>query len=62
PSQMDPASSLTITNSSSSQYTLRLMAVVALVFVPIVVVYQLLVYRFFRHKVTAAEVKEGIGY
>jgi cytochrome bd ubiquinol oxidase subunit II len=62
PSNMDTASSLTITNSSSSQYTLRLMAIVALVFVPIVVVYQFLVYRFFRHKVGAADVKEGIGY
>ncbi len=62
PSNLDPATSLTITNSSSSQYTLRLMAIVALIFVPIVVVYQFLVYRFFRHKVTAKDVKEGIGY
>jgi cytochrome d ubiquinol oxidase subunit II len=63
PSQLDPGASLTITNSSSSQYTLRLMAIVALVFVPIVVVYQLLVYRFFRAKVKAADVGEGAqGY
>ena len=61
PSQMDPASSLTITNSSSSQYTLRLMAIVALIFVPIVVVYQFLVYRFFRSKTTRKEV-ESTGY
>jgi cytochrome d ubiquinol oxidase subunit II len=50
PSRMDPAANLTIMNSSSGPYTLRLMAIVALVFVPIVVVYQLLVYRFFRGK------------
>jgi cytochrome d ubiquinol oxidase subunit II len=50
PSRLDPAASLTIMNSSSGPYTLRLMAIVALVFVPIVVVYQLLVYRFFRGK------------
>jgi cytochrome d ubiquinol oxidase subunit II len=63
PSKLDAAASLTITNSSSSQYTLRLMAIVALVFVPIVVVYQLLVYRFFRAKVKAADVEEGAeGY
>ena len=63
PSKLDAAASLTITNSSSSQYTLRLMAVVALVFVPIVVIYQLLVYRFFRAKVKPADVKEGAqGY
>ena len=55
PSRLDPAASLTIMNSSSGQYTLRLMAVVALVFVPIVVVYQLLVYRFFRGKAKAEE-------
>jgi cytochrome d ubiquinol oxidase subunit II len=50
PSRIDPAANLTIVNSSSGPYTLRLMAIVALVFVPIVVVYQLLVYRFFRSK------------
>jgi cytochrome d ubiquinol oxidase subunit II len=61
PSRMDPAASLTITNSSSGQYTLRLMAIVALVFVPIVVVYQLLVYRFFRSKTTRKEI-ESTGY
>jgi cytochrome bd-type quinol oxidase subunit 2 len=37
------------------------MAIVALVFVPIVVVYQLLVYRFFRSKTTRGDVAEG-GY
>jgi cytochrome d ubiquinol oxidase subunit II len=55
PSRMDPAASLTIMNSSSGPYTLRLMAIVALVFVPIVLVYQLLVYRFFRGKTKAEE-------
>jgi cytochrome d ubiquinol oxidase subunit II len=61
PSRLDPAASLTIMNSSSSQYTLRLMAIVALVFVPIVVVYQLLVYRFFRSKTTRKEVEGASG-
>jgi len=55
PSSVDTTSSLTAFNSSSSQYTLRLMAIVALVFVPIVVLYQTLVYRFFRSKVRAEE-------
>ncbi len=55
PSRLDPAASLTIVNSSSGPYTLRLMAIVALVFVPIVVVYQLFVYRFFRSKTKAEE-------
>lgn len=61
PSQMDPAASLTISNSSSSQYTLRLMAIVALIFVPIVVAYQFLVYRFFRSKTTRKEIEDS-GY
>jgi cytochrome d ubiquinol oxidase subunit II len=58
PSSLDASASLTITNSSSGPYTLRVMAVVALVFVPIVAVYQLLVYRFFhtgRGKAAAGE-------
>jgi cytochrome bd-type quinol oxidase subunit 2 len=39
------------------------MAIVALVFVPLVIVYQLLVYRFFRPKTTRADVSEGAeGY
>ena len=63
PSRTDPGSSLTIVNSSSSPYTLRVMAIVALVFVPIVVVYQLLVYRFFRARTTPADVEgPDVGY
>jgi len=54
PSRMDPAFSLTIFNSSSSPYTLKIMTVVALVFVPIVIAYQIWVYRVFRHKIDAA--------
>ena len=63
PSSLDPAASLTAFNSSSGPYTLRLMAIVALVFVPIVIVYQFLVYRFFRHKLAKGEASEGAeGY
>jgi len=63
PSSLDPGASLTAYNASSSQYTLRLMAIVALVFVPLVIVYQLFVYRFFRAKVRKADVGEGAaGY
>jgi len=56
PSSIDPAYSLTIFNSSSSQYTLKIMTVVALIFVPIVIAYKIWVYRIFREKVTEAEV------
>jgi cytochrome d ubiquinol oxidase subunit II len=50
PSSLDPAHSLTIFNSSSSVYTLRIMTVVALTFVPIVIAYQVWVYRVFRQE------------
>ncbi len=47
PSSIDPAYSLTLFNSSSSVYTLRIMTVVAVVFVPVVIAYQVWVYRIF---------------
>ncbi|MHB1325860.1 MAG: cytochrome d ubiquinol oxidase subunit II [Thermoleophilia bacterium] len=50
PSSLNTASNLTIYNSSSSNYTLRIMTVVAVVFVPIVIAYQLWVYRIFREE------------
>ncbi len=59
PSSVDPSANLTIYNSSSGPYTLRVMTIVALVFVPIVIAYQLLVYRFFRGKVREEEGAEG---
>ncbi len=61
PSSLDPAFSLTAFNSSSSIYTLRIMTVVALIFVPIVIVYQIWVYRVFRHGVTTSGTA-GEGY
>ncbi len=56
PSSIDPAASLTIYNSSSSQYTLRIMTVVAFIFVPIVIAYKIWVYRIFRERVTVEQV------
>lgn len=47
PSSLNPAWSLTIMNSSSSQLTLKIMLGVALVFVPVVIAYQFWVYRTF---------------
>jgi len=55
PSRLDPAHSATLLNASSSPYTLKIMTVVALVFVPVVVAYQIWVYRVFRHRVNEAE-------
>jgi len=56
PSSIDPAFSKTIANSSSSPLTLEIMLIVALIFVPIVIIYQSLVYKKFSHKVTEQEV------
>jgi cytochrome d ubiquinol oxidase subunit II len=52
-SSTNPAWSLTIYNASSSQYTLTVMSVVALIFVPIVLAYQGWTYWMFRKRVVA---------
>jgi cytochrome bd ubiquinol oxidase subunit II len=52
-SSTDPAYSLTIYNASSSQYTLTVMSIVALIFVPIVLAYQGWTYYMFRKRITA---------
>ncbi len=59
PSSIDAGYSLTIFNSSSSPYTLKIMTVVALVFVPIVISYKIWVYRLFRSTVTAGTIAES---
>ncbi len=59
PSSIDAAHSLTIYNSSSSAYTLKIMTVVALIFVPIVIAYKIWVYRVFRTVVTGSVVEES---
>ena len=58
PSTLDPAYSLTIFNSSSSQYTLTIMTVVAFIFVPTVILYKIWAYRVFRAPVTERDVLE----
>lgn len=52
-SSLDPSWSLTIYNASSTPYTLKIMSVVALIFVPIVLLYQGWTYWVFRHRITA---------
>src|SRR5208337_2858672 len=56
PSSIDPNYSLTIFNSSSSIYTLKIMTVVALIFVPVVIGYQIWIYRIFRHRISGDEI------
>ncbi|MBI5521966.1 MAG: cytochrome d ubiquinol oxidase subunit II [Desulfarculus sp.] len=58
PSSLDPAFSMTISNSASSPLTLKIMLGVALVMVPVVIAYQAWAYYTFRHKVT----EEDLAY
>ena len=56
PSSTDPNSSLTVWDSSSSQMTLFVMLVAALIFVPIILLYTAWVYKVLWGKVTEADV------
>jgi cytochrome d ubiquinol oxidase subunit II len=51
-SSLNPAWSLTIYNAASSAYTLRVMSIIALVFVPIVMIYQGWSYWVFRKRIS----------
>ncbi len=51
-SSLNPEWSLTVYNASSSQYTLTVMSVVALIFVPIVLAYQGWTYYMFRKRIS----------
>lgn len=44
---------LTIYNASSSPYTLKVMSIIAIIFVPIVLIYQGWTYKVFRKRITA---------
>ena len=50
-SSTDPAYSMTLNESASSQYTLTVMTVVAVALVPLVLLYQAWTYWVFRHRV-----------
>jgi cytochrome d ubiquinol oxidase subunit II len=52
-SSLDPEWSLTIYNASSTPYTLRIMSIIAGIFVPVVLAYQAWTYWVFRHRITA---------
>jgi len=62
PSSLDSAHSLTAFNTMSSPLTLKIMLGVTLVFVPLVIGYQVWVYRLFRHKVTAEDLAYEEAY
>ena len=61
PSSLDPAASLTIANASSTAYTLKVMSVVALVFTPLVLLYQGWTYWVFRRRLSPAQIADPHG-
>jgi len=52
-SSIDPVYNLTIMNSASGEYTLKIMSIIALIFVPIVIAYQAWSYWIFRKRITS---------
>ncbi|MET2010410.1 cytochrome d ubiquinol oxidase subunit II [Microbacterium chocolatum] len=59
PSSTDPAYSLTIENASSTDYTLTIMSWAALIFLPMIVLYQGWTYWVFRKRVTRATIERA---
>jgi cytochrome d ubiquinol oxidase subunit II len=59
PSSTDPAFSLTTTNAASTPYTLSIMTVVAVVFTPLVLIYQGWTYWVFRRRVSVSTSPTG---
>lgn len=56
PSTINDAYSLTIENASSTEYTLRIMTIVAVIFTPIVLAYQAWTYWVFRKRVSPSDI------
>lgn len=56
-SSLDPASSLTLWNASSSPKTLKIMLIVAVLFVPLIVLYTRWVYRVLRGPITVNDIQ-----
>ncbi len=62
PSSIDPQSSLTVWDASSSHLTLFIMLVVTLIFVPLIVAYTSWVYRVLWGKVDEKAIRDGQGH
>ncbi|GAB5080564.1 cytochrome d ubiquinol oxidase subunit II [Arthrobacter sp. AD-310] len=62
PSTLDPAFDLTISNASSSDYTLGLMSIVAAFGLPLVIAYQAWTYWVFRRRVSAASIPQAHSF
>jgi cytochrome d ubiquinol oxidase subunit II len=58
-SSTSAANSLTVQNTASSPYALKVMTVVAILFFPLVLLYQGWTYYVFRRRVSASDLEEG---
>ncbi|WP_413334753.1 cytochrome d ubiquinol oxidase subunit II [Brevibacterium sp. GP-SGM9] len=59
PSTLDPANSLTIASASSSHYTLSVMLIVTVIFLPIIIGYQIFSYRMFLGRLSETHIPEA---
>jgi cytochrome d ubiquinol oxidase subunit II len=60
-SSTNPAYSLTVDNSASSGYTLKVMTVIAAVLLPVVLAYQAWTYFVFRRRVSSAQFRPAVS-
>jgi cytochrome d ubiquinol oxidase subunit II len=62
PSSLNPRYSLTANNASSSPLTLKIMLIVVILFIPVVIGYQIWAYNLFKGKVTEADLSHDEAY
>jgi len=62
PSSLDPAYSLTAHNASSSPLTLKIMLIVVILFIPVVIGYQIWTYTLFKDKITGQDLETDEAY
>ncbi len=55
-----PENSLTIMSCASSPYTLKIMSIVAVIFVPIVLAYQIWSYYIFRKRISSRNIHSEV--
>jgi cytochrome bd ubiquinol oxidase subunit II len=61
PSSLDPRSSLTLWDASSSKATLLTMLAATVIFLPLILIYTTIIYRVLRGRVTGADVEADHG-
>lgn len=62
PSSIDPAYSLTAANAAASEYTLKIITVVALIFVPVVLLYQSWTYWVFHKRISVRNIPDPVDH